>query len=121
MPIEPASTEASSVRMSPNMFSVTTTSSVAGLVTSRMAAVSTSMWSSATSGFRPPISVAICRHSRDDSSTFALSTEVTFFLRAFASRNASSTTRRISKSQYSSVSNARSWPSLRSRPFGWPK
>src|SRR5512142_1528551 len=33
MPIEPASTEASSVRMSPNMFSVTTTSSVAGLVT----------------------------------------------------------------------------------------
>ena len=31
MPIDPASTEASSVRMSPNMFSVTITSNLAGL------------------------------------------------------------------------------------------
>ncbi len=37
MPIEPASTEASSVRMSPNMFSVTTTSNDGGAVTSRIA------------------------------------------------------------------------------------
>ena len=35
-PSSPASTEASSVRMSPNMFSVTTTSKLAGLVTRRI-------------------------------------------------------------------------------------
>jgi hypothetical protein len=39
---------------------------------------------------------AICRHRRDDSSTLALSTEVTFFLRPLASLKASSITRRIS-------------------------
>jgi len=40
-PSEPASTAASSLRMSPNMFSVRITSNAAGSATSRMAAVST--------------------------------------------------------------------------------
>jgi hypothetical protein len=43
MPMDPASMDASSVRMSPNMFSVTTTSNVAGACTSLIAQASTSM------------------------------------------------------------------------------
>ena len=50
MPIDPASTAPSSLRMSPNMFSVSTTSKRRGLRISCMAQLSTSRWSSATSG-----------------------------------------------------------------------
>ena len=50
MPIEPASTLASSVRMSPNIFSVTITSNPAGQVIRRMEAVSTSKVSRLISG-----------------------------------------------------------------------
>ena len=50
IPIEPVIIEASSLRMSPNMFSVTITSNWRGLRTSCMAALSTYMWVSATSG-----------------------------------------------------------------------
>ena len=50
MPMDPASTAPSSLRMSPNMFSVSTTSKRRGLRTSCMAQLSTSMCSSATSG-----------------------------------------------------------------------
>ncbi len=42
-PIEPGSMEASSLRMSPNMFSVSTTSKLRGFWIRRIAAVSTSM------------------------------------------------------------------------------
>ena len=50
MPIDPASTAASSVRMSPNMFSVTITSKLAGRRIRYIAAASTRMCSSSTSG-----------------------------------------------------------------------
>ena len=50
MPREPASTEASSERMSPNMLPVTMTSNEAGLVMSDMAVESTSRCSSSMSG-----------------------------------------------------------------------
>ena len=50
MPSEPASTDASSDRMSPNMFSVTMTSKVAGDVMSYIAQESTRRCSSSTSG-----------------------------------------------------------------------
>ena len=50
MPIEPVSIAASSERMSPNMLPVTTTSNFLGAFTSCMAALSTYMWSSSTSG-----------------------------------------------------------------------
>ena len=50
MPIEPVSIAASSDRMSPNMLPVTTTSSFFGAFTSCIAALSTYMWSSSTSG-----------------------------------------------------------------------
>ena len=50
MPIEPVSIAASSDRMSPNMLPVTTTSNFFGARTSCIAALSTYMWSSATSG-----------------------------------------------------------------------
>ena len=50
MPIDPASTAPSSLRISPNMFSVSITSKRVGFSTSCMAQLSTSMWSSATSG-----------------------------------------------------------------------
>ena len=46
MPMDPVSIEASSDRMSPNMLPVTITSNFLGLRTSRMAALSTSMWES---------------------------------------------------------------------------
>ena len=50
-PSEPASIEASSVRMSPNMFSVTITSKSRGRLSRCMAAESTSMCSMLTSGY----------------------------------------------------------------------
>jgi hypothetical protein len=50
IPSEPASTEASSLRMSPNMFSATITSNDAGRVIRYIAQASTSACSSSTSG-----------------------------------------------------------------------
>ena len=50
MPIEPVSIAASSDRMSPNMLPVTITSKLFGALTNCIAALSTYMWSSATSG-----------------------------------------------------------------------
>ena len=97
-PSEPARTAASSVRMSPNMFSVTITSNWAACVIRRMAAESTSWCSSFTSGYSLPISIAILRHRRDDSSTLALSIDVTSLRRPRASSNARRTMRRISTS-----------------------
>ena len=82
MPIEPASIEASSVRMSPNMFSVTMTSKSAGLRIRCIAQASTSMCDSATSGNSCCITRSVTsRHSREVSSTLALSTEESFLRR----------------------------------------
>ena len=95
--MEPASTEASSVRMSPNMFSVTTTSKSAGRRTSCMAQLSTSWcssWQSGNSAFTTRS--ATSRQSREVSSTLALSTLVIFLRRPRASRPATRTTRSIS-------------------------
>ena len=77
IPSEPVITAASSERMSPNMFSVTMTSKEVGDRTRRMAHESTSWCSSCTSGYSRRTSTLTCRHRRDDSSTLALSTEVT--------------------------------------------
>ena len=50
MPSEPPSAAASSLRMSPNMFSHSITSNCVGLSMSCIAPLSTNMWSNATSG-----------------------------------------------------------------------
>ena len=69
---------ASSLRMSPNMFSVRITSNCDGRDTSCIAALSTSRWSSCTPAWPAATRVTTSRHSREVSSTFALSTLVTF-------------------------------------------
>ena len=96
MPSEPASTAASSDRMSPNRFSVTMTSKSAGRRISNMAHESTSWWLSRTSGYSTATSSATRRHSREVASTLALSTEVTDPRRARARSKARRTIRAIS-------------------------
>ena len=71
--------------MSPNMFSVTITSNCAGSEASCIAALSTSMSSTWTSGYSVATSATTRRQRRDVSSTFALSTEVTWPRRERAS------------------------------------
>ena len=75
MPIEPASIDASSDRMSPKMLPVTITSNCLGARTSCIAALSTYMCESATSGYSRPSRVTTSRHRIEVSSTLALSTE----------------------------------------------
>jgi len=100
-PIEPATIAASSERMSPNMFSVSTTSKSAGRATSCIAALSTSMCSSATPSKRLATPSTVSRQSRDVSRMFALSTETTAPRRDgdAASRNATSAMRSISSTE----------------------
>ena len=76
IPIEPASIEASSVRMSPNMFSVTITSKSAGGGRGASRRVDQRRPDARRRGTRRATSCATSRQSRDDSSTLALSTEV---------------------------------------------
>ena len=76
-PIDPAIIAASSERMSPNMFSVSTTSKAAGFEISCIAALSTSRCSSRTSGWSRATCSTVSRHRREVSRMFALSTEVT--------------------------------------------
>jgi hypothetical protein len=78
IPSDPASTLASSERMSPNRFSVTMTSKAAGRWISIIAQASTSRCSTVTSGNSGFASSTIVRHSRLDDKTFALSTLVSF-------------------------------------------
>ena len=95
--MDPASMEASSVRMSPNIFSVTMTSKSHGLRKRCMAAESTSMCSTVTSGNSAGMMrFTVARHSREVSRTLALSTEVSFLRRPRAKLAASRTTRSIS-------------------------
>jgi hypothetical protein len=98
MPIEPVSIEASSDRMSPNMLPVTMTSNCLGALTSCMAALSTSMCDSSTSGYSLPCLEITSRHSWVHSSTFILSTEHSFRLRLRAASKATRPMRRISSS-----------------------
>ena len=78
MPSDPVICAASSERMSPNMFSVTTTSKNAGRLMSCIAVLSTSMSSSVTSGYSASCRrCTTSRHMREVSSTLALSTLVT--------------------------------------------
>ena len=74
MPMEPVMTEASSDKMSPKMLEVTITSNCLGPRTSCMAALSTYIWDSSTSGYSAASRVTVFRHRRLLSSTLALST-----------------------------------------------
>ena len=84
-PRPPVIAAARSERMSPNMFSVTSTSNCSGAIASCIAALSTSMCSTCTSGYSGASSSTTRRHMRDVSSTFALSTDVSRPPRACAS------------------------------------
>ena len=83
------------------------TSNEDGLVMICIAALSANMCMSSTSGYSIPTSVAISRHSLDDSITFILSREWTRLFRSRASSKATRTTRSISFSEYAKVSTAR--------------
>ena len=111
MPMDPVIWLASSERMSPNMLLVTSTSKCFGSLTSCMAALSTYMWSSSTSGYSAESSVITFLHRRELSRTLALSTLVTLLFRFMADSNALIPILRISASLYSSVSLAIFWPS----------
>ena len=95
---------ARSLRMSPNMFSVTMTSNRSGAVASCIAALSTSMCSTLTSGNSGATSLTTRLHIRDVSSTFALSMDVSALRRVRASAKARRTTRRTWSGWYSHVS-----------------
>ena len=104
MPIEPVSIAASSLRMSPNMFSVTITSKDVGLETSCIAALSTRTCSSGMSvNSRWWRSTTVWRQSREVSRTLALSTLVTFVRAASKAERAM---RSISSTLYSQRSDA---------------
>ncbi|CUO60517.1 Uncharacterised protein [Flavonifractor plautii] len=90
---------ASSERMSPNMFSVTTTSNWPGSFTSCMAQLSTSTSSYCTSGYSSASRCMTERHRREVSSTLALSTLDTFLRRRLASSKARRPMRSISCSE----------------------
>ena len=74
MPSEPQIMAISSVRMSPKVFSVTMTSNCFGLRTSCMAALSTYMCVSSTSGYSGAMAFMTSRHMTEEVSTLALST-----------------------------------------------
>mmetsp|Transcript_59109 Transcript_59109/g.128317 ORF Transcript_59109/g.128317 Transcript_59109/m.128317 type:complete len:233 (+) Transcript_59109:80-778(+) len=75
-PSEPGRTDAASESTSPKRFSVTITSKADGFWISCIAALSTYMYSTSTSGWFGAISCATLRQSREVSSTLALSTTV---------------------------------------------
>ena len=79
IPMEPVSMEASSDRMSPKMLPVAITSNCLGARTNCMAALSTYIWESSTSGYSLPISSKISRHSSVVSKTLALPNGADFF------------------------------------------
>ena len=102
--MEAVNTAASSVRMSPKVFSATMTSNLEGRWISCMAQLSTRMCSSSTSGYSSPSSVANWRQSLEVSSTLALSTEVSFPDRLRASSKPTRSTLSISAWLYLRVS-----------------
>src|SRR4030095_698914 len=70
MPIEPARIAASSDKISPKVFSVTIVSNCVGRCTRAIAQLSTSTWSSVTSGYSWPTRVTTSRQSCETTSTF---------------------------------------------------
>ena len=99
MPMEPVSMEASSERMSPNMFSVTSTSNWVGFLISCMAVLSTSTSLYSTSGYSSDRRCITFLQSLEVSSTLALSTEARRFLRFMAVSKATRPMRSISCSE----------------------
>jgi hypothetical protein len=91
--------DASSDRMSPNMFSVTMTSNWAGSRINCIAELSTSWSMSSTSGYSTATRCTTSRHRRDVSSTFALSTLCTRLRLVSAASNATRAMRSISYSR----------------------
>ena len=81
IPMEPVIMEASSERMSPNIFSVTMTSNWAGFLTICMAALSTNISLYSTSGYSSFRRCITARHRRLVSRTLALSTQHSFLRR----------------------------------------
>jgi hypothetical protein len=86
IPIEPVIIAASSLRMSPNMFSVRITSKSAGRETSCIAALSTSRCSRTASGGADAVTISL--QNRLVSSTLALSTLVTLLRAALKATRA---------------------------------
>ena len=105
-PSPPVTAAATSERMSPNVFSVSTTSIVSGAFTITIANESTSAWSSRTSGYSAaPSPVTTSRQSREVCRTLTLSTDVSRPARGRASSKARRATRSTSGREYSHVSN----------------
>ncbi|MNI74483.1 hypothetical protein D3C73_1305690 [compost metagenome] len=98
MPIEPVSMAASSDRMSPNRLPVTITSNWRGLRTNCIAALSTYMCDSSTSGYSRATSMTMSRQNCEVSSTLALSTLHSFLLRFWADSKPMRAMRRTSDS-----------------------
>ena len=106
----------SSDRMSPKILDASITSNCLGLRTSCMAALSIYRWLSSTSGYSCATRRTVSRHSREDSSTLALSILVTFLFRFRAESKATRAMRSTSLTVYISVSKAASTPSTVLRP-----
>ena len=96
MPRLPQIMAISSLRISPNKFSVTMTSKLRGALMSCMAALSTYRWASVTSGYSLAISIMVSRQSTEFVRTLALSTLVTCLLRSCAALKATCPMRAIS-------------------------
>jgi hypothetical protein len=96
IPSEPVIIDASSDRMSPNILPVTTTSKSPGRLIRYIAIASTRMSSYSTSGNSWATSCATSRQTREEASTFALSTLVSLPRRCCARRKPTRRTRAIS-------------------------
>ena len=99
IPMEPVSMEASSDKISPNMFSVTSTSNWPGFLISCMAVLSTRISLYSTSAYSSASLCMVVRHRREVSNTLALSTEASFLLRFRAVSKATRPIRSISCSE----------------------
>mmetsp|Transcript_3717 Transcript_3717/g.10765 ORF Transcript_3717/g.10765 Transcript_3717/m.10765 type:complete len:210 (+) Transcript_3717:497-1126(+) len=103
MPRLPVSMLAASDRMSPKMLPVTMVSNDLGLRMICIAALSTYMWDSSTSGYSFPMRVTTSRHSWLTSSTLLLSTLHRRPPRFWALSNATRAIRSTSGSEYTMV------------------
>src|SRR3954451_3022776 len=101
--IDPTRAEAAWLRISPNMLVVSTTSNCDGFNVNCIAALSTYMCSSRTSGYASPMEVTVLRHNCELARTLALSTEHTRRDRLSARVNANVVMRSISGVEYASV------------------
>ena len=116
IPIDPVIMEASSDKISPNIFEVTITSNCAGFLTSCIDALSIYIWFSFTSSYSLETSITVSLHSLELSKTFALSTLVTFLFLFIAVSKAILAILLTSSLLYFSVSKAASTPSSTTLP-----